>query len=130
LITALGGQAIVRIQGSFRLSNITEPQPDVIVLKPRDDFYASKFAAAEDTLLVVEVSDTTFRYDRNVKVPLYARHGIPEVWIADLENGRLHFLRRLANQAYTEVTATEQPGVIPLPGTRGLNVDLSRLLHL
>src|SRR5262249_53336494 len=95
LVMAAGEQGIVRVQGSFRLSNITEPQPDVILLKPREDFYASKLAAGEDTLLVVEVSDTTLRYDRDIKVPLYGRHGIPEVWIVDLETGRLHLFRQL-----------------------------------
>jgi Uma2 family endonuclease len=130
LVTAAGDRAIARIQGSFRLSNITEPQPDVILLKPREDFYASKFAAGEDTLLVVEVSDTTLRYDRNVKVPLYARHGIPEVWIVDLQNGRLHFFRELVNEAYTDVTATDNPGITALPGVEGVTVDLSRLLQM
>jgi Uma2 family endonuclease len=130
LVTAVGKQAIVQIQGSFRLSNITEPQPDVILLRPREDFYTSKFAAGEDTLLVVEVSDTTLRYDRNVKVPLYGRHGIPEVWIVDLENGRLHFFRGLENQTYTDVTATDSPGVTALPGMQGITVDLSRLLQM
>jgi Uma2 family endonuclease len=130
LITALAGQAIVRVQGSFRLSNITEPQPDLILLKPRDDFYAAKFAAGEDTLLVIEVSDTTLRYDRNVKVPLYARHGIPEVWIVDLESNRLHCFRQLTDQNYAEVTATDRPGVVALPGASAVSVDLSRLLDL
>jgi Uma2 family endonuclease len=130
LVTAVGSRAIVRIQGSFRLSNITEPQPDVILLRPREDFYAAKFAAGEDTLLVVEVSDTTFRYDRSVKVPLYARHGIPEVWVVDLENGRLHFFRALVKETYTDVTATDNPGMTTLPGIKDLSVDLSRLLQI
>ena len=122
LVMAAGDRAIVLSQGSFRLSNITEPQPDFILLKPREDFYASKFAGGEDTLLVVEVSDTTLRYDRNVKVPLYARHGIPEVWIVDLQNGRLHFFRELVNEAYTDVTATDNPGITALPGVGGVTV--------
>jgi Uma2 family endonuclease len=130
LVTAAGTRAIARIQGSFRLSNITEPQPDVILLKPREDFYASKFAAGEDTLLVVEVSDTTLRYDRNAKVPLYARHRIPEVWIVDLEKGRLHFFRQLADGVYNQVTSTDRPGLTPVPGLEGLTVDLSRLLEM
>jgi Uma2 family endonuclease len=129
LVMAAGEQGIVRIQGSFRLSNITEPQPDVILLKPREDFYASKFASGEDTLLVVEVSDTTLRYDRNVKVPLYARHGIPEVWIVDLENGRLHCYRGLVKETYADVTATDKPGVMTLPRMPERTVDLSRLLE-
>ena len=130
LVEAVARTANVRVQGSFRLSNITEPQPDLILLKRRDDFYAEKFAAGEDTLLVIEVSDTTLRYDRNVKVPLYAKYGIPEVWIVDLENSRLHSFRSLAEGKYTHVSTTAQPGLIPLPGLEELQVDLSGLLEM
>jgi Uma2 family endonuclease len=78
----------------------------------------------------VEVSDTTLRYDRNVKVPLYARHGIPEVWIVDLENSRLRFYRGLVNEAYTDVTATDKPGITALPGMQARTVDLAKLLEM
>ena len=130
LVQAVTGHANVRVQGSFRLSNITEPQPDLILLRRREDFYAHKFAAAEDTLLVIEVSDTTLRYDRNVKVPLYAKYGIPEVWIVDLENSRLHFFRSLAEGAYADVSATAAPGLTALPGVEGQRVNLSGLLEM
>jgi Uma2 family endonuclease len=130
LVEAVARRASVRVQGSFRLSNITEPQPDLILLKRRDDFYAHKFAAGDDTLLVVEVSDTTLRYDRNVKVPLYAKYGIPEVWIVDLENSRLHFFRSLTDGSYTSVSATAEPGLTGLPGLDGVRVDLSGLLEM
>src|SRR5487761_945488 len=67
LTVAALGHAIVRVQGSFRLSGFTEPQPDVILLKPTEDFYWSRPATGEDTLLVIEVSDSTFAYDRKIK---------------------------------------------------------------
>jgi len=89
LMRAVGDDAIVRIQGSVRLSKISEPQPDVVLLKPRADFYRNEFAMGVDTLLVIEVSDTTLRYDRDVKVPLFARSGVPEAWIFDLQNDLL-----------------------------------------
>jgi Uma2 family endonuclease len=130
LVEAVARRAGVRVQGSFRLSNITEPQPDLILLKRRDDFYRGKFAAGEDTLLVIEVSDTTLRYDRNVKVPLYAKYGIPEVWIVDLENSQLHSFRSLAEGKYTDVSTTAQPGLTSLPGLEELQVDLSGLLEM
>jgi Uma2 family endonuclease len=130
LIEAIARRANVRIQGSFRLSNITEPQPDLILLKRRDDFYSRKFAAGEDTLLVIEVSDTTFRYDRDTKVPLYARHAIPETWIVNLETPAVHFFRSLVSGTYTDVSISTRPGVTPLPGLDGLTVDLSGLLEM
>jgi Uma2 family endonuclease len=129
LMSAVADNAIVRIQGSFRLSNFTEPEPDVILLKPSEDFYWSRFATGDDTLLVIEVSDSTFRYDRKIKVPLYARYGIPEYWIVEIEHSRLHFFRSLVDGRYTDVSVTSTPGATEIPGLDGKSVDLSRLLQ-
>ena len=128
LTLAILGQAIVRVQGSFRLSGFTEPQPDIILLKPRQDFYRSRSATGDDTLLVIEVSDSTFRYDRKIKAPLYARYGIPEYWIVEMEKARLHFFRSPIDGRYTDVTFTNAPGVTELPVLGGKTVDLGRLL--
>ncbi|MFI4886268.1 MAG: Uma2 family endonuclease [Steroidobacterales bacterium] len=128
LTLAVSGQAIVRVQGSFRLSGFTEPQPDVILLKPSDDFYWSRFATGDDTLLVIEVSDSTFRYDGKVKAPLYARYGIPEYWIVEIEQARWHFLRSPVDGQYTDESFTDTPGVTELPGLSGKTVDLGKLL--
>ena len=87
LFTAkLAGKAIVSIQNPVLLSRITEPQPDVVLVRPRDDYYEAKRMSSEDTLLVIEVSDTTLRYDRNRKMPLYAKSGVPELWIENLQS--------------------------------------------
>src|SRR5688572_28169459 len=86
LVMAAGDRAIVRTQGSIRLSQWSEPEPDVVLLVPRPDFYRGELAAGTGTLLVIEVSDTTLRYDRDIKVPLYARHGVPEVWVVDVND--------------------------------------------
>jgi len=77
---------------------------------------------------VIEVSDTTFRYDHKIKAPLYARHGIPEYWIVEIEHARLHFFRSLVDGRYTDVSFTSTPGVTALPGLGGKTVDLTRLL--
>src|SRR5262249_34552387 len=71
LITKAGDRALVSIQNSLTLSYYTEPQPDIVVLKPRSDDYAGKRVHAEDTLLVIEVSQTTLAYDQKRKLPLY-----------------------------------------------------------
>ena len=67
----LAGKAMVSVQNPVRLSRYTEPQPDILLAPWRDDFYASKRLSAEHALLVIEISDTTIRYDRNRKMPLY-----------------------------------------------------------
>jgi len=77
-------QVIISIQDPIVLNDYSEPQPDVAILKPRDDYYAGSLPTADDVLLIIEVADTSLEYDRNVKLPLYAKSGIPEVWIAAL----------------------------------------------
>ena len=81
---AFGDEVILTVQNPLRLSQRSEPIPDILLLKPRPDFYV-EHPAPTDVLLLVEVSDTTAGYDRRVKLPLYARLGVPEVWIADLD---------------------------------------------
>lgn len=83
-ITTLGRSAVVQPQGSVRLSFNTEPQPDLALLRYRSDFYDTKHAGPDDILLIIEVADSSLRYDRTVKAELYARLGIVEYWIADL----------------------------------------------
>jgi Uma2 family endonuclease len=77
-----GDTAIFSVQNPVRLDEHTEPQPDLAVLRTRD--YRRSLPGPEDVLLLIEVSDTTLPYDRRVKLPLYARAGIREVWIVDL----------------------------------------------
>lgn len=127
-VRAVDDLAIVRVQGSVRLGSMSMPQPDISVLKPRSDFYRSRRAAASDVLLIIEVSDSTLRFDRDVKVSLYAQHGIPEVWIVDLQHDRLHFFRSLRDGEYRDSTSTPEPGVTSLTALPQISVDLSRLL--
>lgn len=84
LVEASGGRFFVSAQNPVRLGERDEPQPDVSLLGRRPRADAPAPPGPEDVLLVVEVSDTTLSYDRNVKLPLYADAGIPEAWIVDL----------------------------------------------
>src|SRR5438552_8165096 len=81
-----GQTAIVSVQNPIELLNDGQPQPDVTLLNWRDDFYPGNLPRAAGVLLVVEVADTSYEFDRFMKLPLYARAGIPEVWIVDLPN--------------------------------------------
>ncbi|MBI2322519.1 MAG: Uma2 family endonuclease [Chloroflexi bacterium] len=99
-ISALGQRATVSPQNPLRLSQRSEPQPDVLLLKPRDDFYAAGHPGPADVLLLVEVMDSSAGYDRAVKLPLYARHGIPEVWLVDLEQERVEVYREPSAEGY------------------------------
>ena len=84
LVRTLAGLATVVVQNPLRLLPRSEPQPDVILARPRRDFYAGAHPTAEDVFLVIEVADSTLRKDRMVKVPIYARQGVVEVWLVDL----------------------------------------------
>ncbi len=83
-VTAVGGNGIVQIQSPVRLDLYHEPEPDIVLLKPRDDFYASRLPGPGDILLIVEIADSSIEYDRDVKARIYAESGIPEYWLADL----------------------------------------------
>jgi Uma2 family endonuclease len=80
---SVGDQGIISVQNPIRLDRLGEPQPDIAVLNPRDDFYTQALATTDDILLVIEVSDTTLEYDREQKLPRYAEAQIGEVWIID-----------------------------------------------
>ena len=88
-ILALAERAIVRIQNPVRLNDNSEPEPDITLLAWRDDFYASAHPGPQDVLLLIEVADSTADSDRNEKLPLYARAGILEVWIVNLQDRRV-----------------------------------------
>ena len=97
----LGGRAIAGAQNPLRLHSHMEVQPDFMILKLRDDFYASSHPGPEDVLLLIEVSDTTVDSDRNEKLPLYANAGIPEVWIANIPERVVEVYTDPVNGVYT-----------------------------
>jgi Uma2 family endonuclease len=125
---AVGDRAVVSSQSSLRLGSHSEPQPDLALFKPRDDFYAGALPTADDALLLVEVSDSTARYDIEVKLPLYARHRVPELWIVDLDAGLLRSYRRPDGDHYAEVGETASPGISAIAALPGISIDLTRLL--
>jgi Uma2 family endonuclease len=84
-----GDNAIVRVQGTVVLDQLVAPEPDVVLLRPRDDFYVRKNPGGTDILLILEVADSSLDYDTSVKSALYAILGVPEYWVADLQNDRV-----------------------------------------
>ena len=97
----LGGRAIAGAQNPLRLRGHVEVQPDFMILKLRDDFYASSHPGPEDVLLLIEVSDSTLDFDRNVKLEMYANAGIPEVWIANIPERVVEVYTDPVNGVYT-----------------------------
>jgi len=107
LFVPLQERAIIWVQNPVRLDDRTEVYPDVSLLRWRSDYYASGHPGPEAVLLVVEVSETSLAYDREVKVPLYARAGVPEVWVVDVEGQALWVHRLPEGEAYREVWRLE-----------------------
>lgn len=98
----VGDSTIVRVQSPVVLSEYSAPQPDLTLLQPRHDFYASGHPEPEDILLLIEVSETSLTYDRAVKLPLYAQAGIPEVWIVALLPQVIEVYRSPGENGYGE----------------------------
>lgn len=84
LTQALGNTVIISVQDPISLNIYSEPQPDIAVLRLKANFYSDKHPSPSEVLLLIEVADTSIGYDRETKVPLYARAGIPELWLVDL----------------------------------------------
>src|SRR5262249_1133528 len=103
LVRAVGDDAIVRVQGSGRLDNYDEPQPDIGLLKAGDDFYGKGGASPSDVILIIEMADSSLRFDRKVKTRLYAETGIPEYWVADLNGGCIFAYSERRERSYRVV---------------------------
>jgi len=98
----LGRRAIIRVQGPIILDRYSEPQPDLSVLAPRADFYGHAQPRPRDVLLAIEVMDSSRGYDRTLKLPLYARAELREVWLVDLKAEVIERYRRPALRGYRE----------------------------
>jgi Uma2 family endonuclease len=120
LVMNVGDEAIVSVQNPVRLNEYNEPQPDLTVIRPRD--YRESLPLPEDVLLLIEVSDTTLAYDRGVKLPLYARAGIGEVWIVNLPGETIERYTGTSADGYRHaeqkgrgqtLKSTALPGLVP-----------------
>ena len=103
---------IFRVQNPICLNDKSEPQPDIALVQPRADFYEESLPNSQDILLLVEVADSTVNYDRDVKVPNYARSGIQEVWLWDLEANCLEVYRFPTANGYTSIQKFERGEIV------------------
>jgi Uma2 family endonuclease len=128
---AVGRKAIVAVQNPVWLDDYTEPLPDIALLRRRADYYRNGHPASDDVLLLIEVADTSLAYDRDVKLPRYARAEVPEAWV-DLGGRRLTIYRRPAQGAYTETIAAKDLRALAVPlvgddGSAAATLDLRGL---
>ena len=110
----LYGKAVVAGQNPVILGGYEEPQPDIALLRWRKDYYRTAHPHAEDVLLIIEISDSTLRYDHDVKIPLYAKNGIPEVWLLDIQNRQLEIYREPINGVYQQRDCRRAGQIAPI----------------
>lgn len=103
-VTRVGGRAIVSPQNPVVILPRSEPQPDLVLLRPRPVSYSRELPASRDVVLAVEVADTTVRFDRIVKARLYARAGIPDVWLCLAADGVAEVYRGPSPDGYADMT--------------------------
>jgi Uma2 family endonuclease len=127
LVRAVGDDAIVSVQNPVRLSNFTQPEPDFAVIRPASGNYATTPPQAEDLFLIVEVAASSLRYDVAVKSRLYARHGVAEYWVVDLDAATILVHREPTQLGYAktwEAKAGEVLDIVLLPGLRLAVADI------
>ncbi len=120
-------KAILRTQGPIRLDD-AQVQPDLAVLHLRDDFYSGSLPIPLDTLLLIEVADTTLAYDRSIKLSLYARVGIPEVWLVNLPEDKVEVFSNAEAGVYRMVQQLRRGDAIAVPGTSGASLRVADIL--
>ncbi|MBR8827234.1 MAG: Uma2 family endonuclease [Gomphosphaeria aponina SAG 52.96 = DSM 107014] len=118
LTKKIGERALVDTQNPIQLDDNSEPQPDVVLLKPRTDFYEARHPQPADIFLIIEVADTTVKYDRDVKIPLYAEANITEVWLVDINNNCVEMYRKPTAHGYQNMqkfTGEESLSILAFP---------------
>ena len=124
----VGEDAIVSTQNPIRLSDFSEPQPDVTILKFRKDYYREGHPGPDDVLLVIEVAETTVHYDRHVKMSLYARAGIPEALLFNLPDDRLEYFSRPEMGEYQVNRILSRGERLETTNVPGLTLDIEMIL--
>ncbi|NOZ10605.1 MAG: Uma2 family endonuclease [Gammaproteobacteria bacterium] len=125
---AVGDRAIVSVQDPVILDDHSEPEPDLALLHPKEDFYASGHPRPTDVLLIIEVADSSLIFDRDVKVPLYAHQGIPEVWLFDLGTKKLTVYSNPSKGGYRKVRILEKIDGLAVPLLKETTVNLSGVM--
>lgn len=112
-VQRLGDRAVVQPQNPVVLDDYSMPEPDIALLRPDEDFYATARPQVRDVLLAIEVADTSLARDRIVKLPLYARAGVPEVWIVNVPARRIEVFKGPSDDGYRESRIIDEGTLSP-----------------
>lgn len=123
------GRWIVSVQGALRIDEYSEPEPDVILVKPPVARYARRHPQPEDVLLLIEVADSSLAQDRLSKLPIYGRAGIPEVWIVNLIDEVIEVYRDPNFLGYSKKAILDGNAFAAPEAFADLRLEVSTLFH-
>ncbi len=124
----LGDRVIVTAQNPVELDDYSEPEPDIALLEPKADFYESGHPKPAEIFLIVEVGDSTIKYDREVKIPLYAEDNIIEVWLVDLNGQCLEVYRQPSASGYQQIQKLQRGQNLSVQHFPGINFKVDEIL--
>ncbi|MGI9054504.1 MAG: Uma2 family endonuclease [Pyrinomonadaceae bacterium] len=122
-----GDFVMVSGQNPIHIDEHNEPEPDIALLKPREDFYAEKHPAPDDVLLVIEVSDSTLEYDRETKKTLFAEAGIGEFWLVNLKQNTIETYSNPANGTYYQMRIFERGELVQTKYITGVSLEVNKI---
>lgn len=125
-----GDVTLISVQNPIHIDEHNEPEPDIALLKPREDFYINSHPTSKDVLLLVEVSDSTLEYDREIKKSLYAKAGIVEFWLVNLQNNTLEVYSQPKNENYYLARILESGEKIESGTVENLTIEIDDILGL
>ena len=127
LVLSVGGSVTVSPCGSVRLGDFSVPQPDLMLLTRREDFYFRRRPTASDVLLLIEVSDSSFAYDQSTKRALYARYGVEEYWVVDVQGERVFVYSEPAGEGYARVVECSRADIVSPRAVPAVQIQVGTL---
>ncbi len=130
LTNSVGNIALISVQDPVHIDDYNEPEPNIALLKPREDFYAKSHPLPQDVLLLIEVSDSTIEYDREIKKTLYAEARIVEYWLVNLQDNTIEVYSQPKNGNYRLARILESSETIEATATKNLTLKVDEILGL
>lgn len=120
--------AIIRVQGPIQINDLSEPEPDILLLKAKEDFYADQHPGPTDTLLLIEVSNSSLEYDKTIKLQLYATADVPVYWVVNIPDNQVEVYQNPDGDIYKSISIFKLDETIPLLDFPNCNVAVSTIL--
>ena len=127
LVLSAGRSVTVSPCGSVRLGDFSVPQPDLMLLTRREDFYFGRRPTAADVLLLIEVSDSSLAYDQSTKRALYARYGVEEYWVVDVQGERVFVYSEPAGEGYARVVECTAADIVSPRAVPAVQIQVGTL---